>query len=93
VEKTKHPGNGEEEDEAWEGWEIGSESSDDSSDSGGLIDVESGGEDHLDVSDSDDEDGKNGDKLRKDDRSAGDVNQHSQRQRCVEGLSSTSHSI
>jgi protein SDA1 len=58
----------------------GSESSNDSSDSGGLIDViESGGEDHLDVSDSDDEDGKNGDTLRKDDGSqaAGDVNRTS----------------
>lgn len=67
-----------EDDEAWEGWEIGSESSDDSSDSGGWIDVESDGEHHLNVSDSDDEDGKNGDKPRKmDDESAGDVNRTS----------------
>ncbi|KAN0105324.1 protein required for actin cytoskeleton organization and cell cycle progression [Russula decolorans] len=70
-------GDGEEDDEAWEGWEIGSESSDDSLDSGGWIDVESDGGDHLNVSDSGDEDGKNGDKLRKIDESAGDVNRTS----------------
>jgi protein SDA1 len=47
---------GEEDDEeAWEGWEIESKSSDDSSDSRGWIDVKSGGEDHLSVSDSDSE--------------------------------------
>jgi protein SDA1 len=69
-------GDGEDEDGAWEGWEIGSESSDDSSDSGGWIDVDDGG-DHLDVSDSDDEDGKDGDELRKDDGSADDVNRTS----------------
>ncbi|KAI0256010.1 SDA1-domain-containing protein [Lactifluus subvellereus] len=46
-------GNGEEDEEAWEGWEIQSESSNDSSDSGGWIGVESDGEDHLSISDSD----------------------------------------
>lgn len=75
--EDEESGDGEEEDEAWEGWEIGSESSDDSSDSGGWIDIESDGEDHLNVSDSDAEDGKNGDKLRKDDGSPGDVNRTS----------------
>lgn len=69
-------GDEEEDDEAWEGWEIGSESSDDSSDSGGWIDVNDG-DDHLNVSDSDDEDGKDGDKLRKNDGSADDVNRTS----------------
>jgi protein SDA1 len=62
---------------AWEGWEIESDSSDDSSDSGGWIDVESDGEDHLNVSDSDGEDGKSGDKLRKDDGPASDANRTS----------------
>ncbi|KAI0270933.1 SDA1-domain-containing protein [Russula aff. rugulosa BPL654] len=71
-------GREEDDDEAWEGWEIESESSDDSSDAGGWIDVESDGGDQLNVSDSDDEDGKNGDKLRKvDDGSAADVNRTS----------------
>lgn len=51
------PPSGEEEDNenAWEGWELESESSDDSSDSGGWIDVESDGGDHLNISDSEDE--------------------------------------
>jgi protein SDA1 len=67
-------------------------------DSGGWIDVESDGGDHLNVSDSGDEDGKNGDKLRKIDESAGDVNRTSTLATtkvcvCVEGLSSTSRSI
>jgi protein SDA1 len=53
------PSDGEEDDEnAWEGWELESESSDHSSDSGGWIDVESDG-DHLNISDSEDEDKKN----------------------------------
>jgi len=91
MEKTKHPVT---EKRRMRRGKVGrSESSDDSSDSGNWIDVESSGEDHLDVSDSDDEDGKNGDKLRKDD---GDVNRTSTlatTKVCVEGLSSTSHSI
>src|SRR6266702_1001508 len=58
------PSDGEEEDEkAWDGWELESESSDDTSDSGGWIDVESDGGDHLSVSDSEDEDKKSNGKL------------------------------
>ena len=58
------PGDGEEDDEnAWEGWELEPESSDDLSDSGGgWIDVESDGGDHLNISDSEDEDKKSHDK-------------------------------
>ncbi len=54
-----------------------SESSDDSSDSGGWIGVESDGEDHLNISDSDDEGGKSRDKLRKDDEPASGANRTS----------------
>jgi protein SDA1 len=50
------PSDGEEDDEkAWEGWELESESSDDLSDAGSWIDVESDGGDHLNISDSEDE--------------------------------------
>ena len=63
--------------EAWEGWEVESDSSDDSSDSGGWIDVESDGDDHLNVSDSDGEDGNGGNKLREADEPASDANRTS----------------
>ncbi|KAH9978317.1 protein required for actin cytoskeleton organization and cell cycle progression [Russula compacta] len=69
---------GEEDDEeAWEGWEIESESSDDSSDSRGWIDVESGGEDHLSVSDSDSEHEKRGAQPPENDGPASDANRTS----------------
>ncbi|KAI9511387.1 protein required for actin cytoskeleton organization and cell cycle progression [Russula earlei] len=48
---------------AWDGWQIESESSDSSSDSVGWIDVESDGEDHLSISDSGDEDEKHREEL------------------------------
>ncbi|KAI0272597.1 SDA1-domain-containing protein [Gloeopeniophorella convolvens] len=54
----------EDEEKAWEGWEMESDSSEDSSSSGGWVDVESDGEDHLSISDSEDE------KEKKDDPSA-----------------------
>ncbi|KAH9995025.1 SDA1-domain-containing protein [Russula vinacea] len=67
----------EDEDQAWEGWDIESASSDDSSDSGRWIDVESDGEDHVNFSDSDGEDGKSGDNIRKDNEPASDANRTS----------------
>ncbi|KAA1473975.1 SDA1-domain-containing protein [Dentipellis sp. KUC8613] len=45
---------GEEVDE-WDGWDVESNSSEESSDSGGWINVDSDGDDNIDVSDSDDE--------------------------------------
>jgi protein SDA1 len=63
--------------EAWEGWEVESESSDDSSDSGGWIEVESDGGDHLNISDSDGEGEKSGEKLQENDGSATDANRTS----------------
>lgn len=52
-------GDDEEDDEAaWEGWDVESDSSDSSSESGDWINVPSDGEDHLSLSDSEDEDGK-----------------------------------
>ncbi|KAF8475234.1 protein required for actin cytoskeleton organization and cell cycle progression [Russula ochroleuca] len=70
-------GDEEDEEEAWEGWEIESASSADSSDSGRWIDVESDGGDHLNFSESDGEDGKSGDKIRKDDEPPGAANRTS----------------
>ena len=67
----------EDEDQAWEGWDIESASSDDSSDSGRWIDIESDGENHVNFSDSDGEDGKNGDNIRKDNEPASDANRTS----------------
>lgn len=43
---------------AWEGWDLESDSSDSSSDSGEWINVSSDGEDHISMSDSEDEDDK-----------------------------------
>jgi len=63
--------------EAWEGWEMVSVSSDDSSDSGGWIDVESDGEDHLSLSDSDGEDEKGKEKPPEDDGPVNDTNRTS----------------
>ncbi|KAI9440476.1 protein required for actin cytoskeleton organization and cell cycle progression [Lactarius indigo] len=75
---TGHLAIGEEDDEnAWEGWELESESSDDSSDSGGWIDVESDGGDHLSVSDSEDEDKKSDGKLPANEESSTDPNRTS----------------
>jgi len=54
-----------------------SDSSDSSSDSGGWIDVESDGGDHLNLSDSDDEDKKDRDELTKPDEPAIDANRTS----------------
>ncbi|KAH9978314.1 SDA1-domain-containing protein [Russula compacta] len=69
---------GEEDDEeAWEGWEIESESFDDPSDSRGWIDVESGGEDHLGISDSDNEYGKSRAQPPENDWPVGDANRTS----------------
>lgn len=48
----------EDDEAAWEGWDVESDSSDSSSDAGDWINVDSDGEDHLSFSDSDDEDGK-----------------------------------
>ncbi|KAH9066597.1 protein required for actin cytoskeleton organization and cell cycle progression [Lactarius vividus] len=62
----------------WEGWELESASSDDSSDSGGWIDVESDGGDHLSVSDSEDEGKKKSDgKLPPNEGSSTDANRTS----------------
>ncbi|KAH9072189.1 protein required for actin cytoskeleton organization and cell cycle progression [Lactarius deliciosus] len=61
----------------WEGWELESASSDDSSDSGGWIDVESDGGDHLSVSDSEDEDKKSDGKLPPNEGSSTDANRTS----------------
>ncbi|KAH8978070.1 protein required for actin cytoskeleton organization and cell cycle progression [Lactarius akahatsu] len=61
----------------WEGWELESASSDDSSDSGGWIDVESDGGDHLSVSDSEDEDKKSDGKLPPNEESSTDANRTS----------------
>ncbi|KAH9967129.1 protein required for actin cytoskeleton organization and cell cycle progression [Russula dissimulans] len=70
------PGGDEEDEAAWEGWEIESDSSDSSSDPGGWIDVESDGEDHLSLSDSD-KDEKGRDKLTKPDGTAIDASRTS----------------
>ena len=43
---------------AWEGWDLESDSSEESDDSGGWIDVESDGDEELEISDSEDEGGK-----------------------------------
>ncbi|KAI0292307.1 actin cytoskeleton organization and cell cycle progression protein [Russula brevipes] len=69
---------GDENDEgAWEGWEIESDSSDDSSDSGGWMNVESDGEDHLSISDSDGEDEKSRKKPPENDGHVNDANRTS----------------
>jgi protein SDA1 len=48
--------NGDEDDAAaWEGWDVESDSSEEDSDSEPWIDVDSGGENNLDISDSEDE--------------------------------------
>jgi len=56
-----------------------SASSDDSSDSGGWIDVESDGEDHLSLSDSDGEDEKGKEKPPENDGPVNDANRTSAR--------------
>ncbi|KAH9004634.1 protein required for actin cytoskeleton organization and cell cycle progression [Lactarius hatsudake] len=71
--EDKPPGD----DNDWEGWELESASSDDSSDSGGWIDVESDGGDHLSVSDSEDEDKKSVGKLPPNEGSSTDANRTS----------------
>ncbi|EIM80619.1 protein required for actin cytoskeleton organization and cell cycle progression [Stereum hirsutum FP-91666 SS1] len=66
-------GDDEEDDEAaWEGWDVESDSSDSSSESGDWINVPSDGEDHLSLSDSEDEDGKKKKKNSKGKANAGD---------------------
>jgi protein SDA1 len=71
-------GEGDDDDEkAWEGWEIEPESSDDSSDSGGWIDVQSDGEDNLSISDSDGENEKGKEKHPENDGSVNDANRTS----------------
>ena len=72
------PSDGEVDDEnAWEGWELESESSDDSSDAGGWIDVESDGGDHLSISDSEDEDKKDNSKPTENEASSTEANRTS----------------
>ncbi|KAI0058950.1 protein required for actin cytoskeleton organization and cell cycle progression [Artomyces pyxidatus] len=51
-------GEDEDDEEAWNGWDVESDSSDSSSDGEGWIDVDSDGDDHVSISDSEDEDEK-----------------------------------
>ena len=57
----------EDEEAAWNGWDLESNSSDDSDDSGSWHDVESDGEEAFNVGDSDDESPKGVDKRREKD--------------------------
>ena len=55
-EEGVEPGAGDEDDEAaWQGWDLESDSSEESDESGGWIDVESDGSEDLEISDSEDE--------------------------------------
>ncbi|KAF8273098.1 protein required for actin cytoskeleton organization and cell cycle progression [Lactarius quietus] len=76
--EDESPSDGEEDDEnAWEGWELESESSDDSSGSGRWIDVESDGGDRLDISDSEDEDKRSNEKPSANEAPSTDANRTS----------------